>query len=215
MPDIKQLADEIYDAEKTGVPIQPLTERHPALTAADAYAVQLKYAERRMAAGAVVKGKKIGLTSKAMQDMLGVDQPDYGHIFNDMMYDEGEQIDVSQFIQPRIEFEIAFVLKQDIDAGNITAENAADYIDYAVPAAEVIDSRIAGWQIKFEDTVSDNGSAAGAVLGGKQLKLADIDLPAERMEIFKNGMKIDEGYGEAVLGNPLAAVVWLARSLDE
>lgn len=215
MPDIKKLADEIYEAEKTGAPIQPLTERHPELTAADAYAVQLKYAARRMDDGAVVKGKKIGLTSKAMQEMLGVDQPDYGHIFDDMIYKAGEKIDVGRFIQPRIEFEIAFVLKTDIDAENITVDNAADYIDYAVPAAELIDSRIADWQIKFEDTVSDNGSSAGALLGEKQLKLDDIDLPAERMEIFKNGMKIDEGYGSAVLGNPLEAVVWLAKSLGE
>src|SRR5699024_10160607 len=100
-----------------------------------------------------------------MQDMLGVDQPDYGHIFEDMMYKEDEKIDVEKFIKPRIEFEIGFVLKEDIDAENLTSDNVADYFDYALPAAELIDSRIVDWKIKFEDTVSDNAASAGAVLG--------------------------------------------------
>ena len=215
MPDTELLANEIYNAEKTGAPIQPITNMYPDISAGEAYEIQLEYVKKRIAKGATVKGKKIGLTSQAMQDMLGVDQPDYGHIFDDMIYSEGEKIDTSQFIKPRIEFEIAFVLKDDIDADNITSDNVADYIDYALPAAELIDSRICDWKIKFEDTVSDNGSSAGAVLGEKQLKVSDIDLPSERMEIFKNGIKIDEGYGNAVLGNPLEAVVWLAKSLHE
>lgn len=100
-----------------------------------------------------------------MQDMLGVDQPDYGHIFEDMVYKEDEKIDVEKFIKPRIEFEIGFVLKEDIDAEKLTSDNVADYFDYALPAAELIDSRIVDWKIKFEDTVSNNGSSAGAVLG--------------------------------------------------
>jgi len=213
MPDTELLANEIYNAEKTVTPIQPITNMYPDVSQDEAYEIQLEYVKKRLENGAIIKGKKIGLTSQAMQDMLGVDQPDYGHIFDDMMYDEGEKIDIEQFIKPRIEFEIAFVLKEDVDAENLTADNVADYIDYALPAAELIDSRICDWKIKFEDTVSDNGSSAGAVLGNKQLKLSEIDLPAERMEIFKNGIKIDEGYGNAVLGNPLEAVVWLAKAL--
>ncbi|WP_462421974.1 2-keto-4-pentenoate hydratase [Salinicoccus sp. Marseille-QA3877] len=213
MPDTELLANEIYNAEKTVAPIQPITNMYPDISAGEAYEIQLEYVKKRIEQGAEVKGKKIGLTSQAMQDMLGVDQPDYGHIFDDMIYNEGEKIDTEKFIKPRIEFEIAFVLKEDIDADNINSDNVADYIDYALPAAELIDSRICDWKIKFEDTVSDNGSSAGAVLGAKRLKLADIDLPAERMEIFKNGIKIDEGYGNAVLGDPLEAVVWLAKSL--
>ena len=213
MPDTGLLANEIYNAEKTGTPIQPITKRYPDITKDEAYDIQLKYVARRIQDGAIVKGKKIGLTSQAMQDMLGVNQPDYGHIFEDMVYKEGEKIDVEKFIKPRIEFEIAFVLKKDIDVENLTSDNVADYIDYALPAAELIDSRVVDWKIKFEDTVSDNGSSAGAVLGEKLLKLADIDLLADRMEIFQNGIKIDEGYGNAVLGNPLEAVVWLAQGL--
>lgn len=215
MPNIDVLADEIYNAEKTGIAIQPITGRYPEVSSSEAYAIQLKYVERRLGEGSVVKGKKIGLTSKAMQEMLGVDQPDYGHIFDDMIYSESEKIDTGQFIQPRIEFEIAFVLKEDIDAETLSPDNVANYIDYVLPAAELIDSRISDWKIKFEDTVSDNGSSAGAVLGRKQLRLADIDLPSERMEIFKNSRKIDEGYGAAVLGNPLEAVIWLAKSLHK
>ncbi|MCC4723032.1 2-keto-4-pentenoate hydratase [Salinicoccus sp. RF5] len=209
------LGKEIYEAEKTGTPIAPFTERYPDITVDDAYQTQLEYVEKRQADGAVVKGKKIGLTSKAMQEMLGVDRPDYGHIFDDMIHEEGKPIDTGRYIKPRIEFEIAFVLKHDIDGATVERENIAEAVDYAVPAAEIIDSRIRDWKIKFEDTVADNGSSAGAVFGKEQVKLENIDLPSVKMEVFKNGEKLDEGYGSAVLGDPLEAVVWLARALHQ
>ena len=170
---------------------------------------------RRIADGAVVKGKKIGLTSKAMQDMLGVDRPDYGHILDDMIHGEGEPIDTGKYIAPRVEFEIAFVLKEDIDGATVTAGSVREAVDYVVPAAEIIDSRIRDWQIKFEDTVADNGSSAGAVFGAGKMKLEAIDLPKVKMEVYKNDEKLDEGYGSAVLGNPLEAVVWLAKALQQ
>lgn len=211
----EELGNQIYRAEKTSQPISPLTETYPDLTPDQAYAAQLEYVRKRQADGAVVKGKKIGLTSKAMQDMLGVDRPDYGHLFDDMIFTEGEPVDTSRLIAPRVEFEIAFVLKADIDGENVSLETVAKAIDYVVPAAEIIDSRIRDWKIKFEDTVADNGSSAGAVFGKQQVKPDDIDLPSVKMEVFKNGEKLDEGYGSAVLGNPLEAVVWLARALHE
>lgn len=209
------LGDYIYDAEKSLKPVEPFTECFPDITVDEAYGAQLEYVQKRIADGAVVKGKKIGLTSKAMQDMLGVDRPDYGHIFDDMIHDEGTAIDTGKYIAPRVEFEIAFVLKEDIDGGNATVESVAEAIDHVVPAAEIIDSRIKDWKIKFEDTVADNGSSAGAVFGANQVKLDQIDLPSVKMEVFKNDEKLDEGYGSAVLGNPLEAVVWLAKALHQ
>ncbi|CAM4269376.1 2-keto-4-pentenoate hydratase [Lacicoccus alkaliphilus] len=209
------LGEEIYEAEKGVKPIPPITGSHPDITVEEAYRAQLQYVEKRLADGTAIVGKKIGLTSRAMQEMLGVDRPDYGHILDDMVFSEDTAIDTGRFIAPKVEFEIAFVLKEDIDGAKVTLENVADTIDYALPAAEIIDSRIRDWRIKFEDTVADNGSSAGAVLGGGHVPLKNIDLPSVKMEVFKNGEKISEGEGAAVLGNPLKAVVWLAEALHE
>lgn len=215
MPITRELGQDIYEAEKNLQPVAPFTEEYPGITVDEAYATQLQYVEKRVADGAVVKGKKIGLTSKAMQEMLGVDRPDYGHIFDDMIHPEGVPIDTGKYIAPRVEFEIAFVLKADIDGENVTVENVKAAIDYVVPAAEIIDSRIRNWKIKFEDTVADNGSSAGAVFGQNRVKLDQIDLPSVKLEVFKNDEKLDEGYGSAVLGDPLEAVVWLAKALHQ
>jgi 2-keto-4-pentenoate hydratase len=209
------LGEEIYEAEKTLKPIPPITGSHPDITVDEAYQAQLQYVEKRRADGTKIVGKKIGLTSRAMQEMLGVDRPDYGHILDDMVFNEDAAIDTGRFISPKVEFEIAFVLKEDIDGANVTLENVADAIDYALPAAEIIDSRIRDWKIKFEDTVADNGSSAGAVLGAGHVTLNNLDLPSVKMEVFKNDEKISEGEGAAVLGNPLKAVVWLAEALHE
>lgn len=211
----KLLGEEIYEAEKTLKPIPPITENHPDITVDEAYQAQLQYVERRLADGTRVAGKKIGLTSKAMQEMLGVDRPDYGHILEDMIFNEDTPVNAGRFIAPRVEFEIAFILKQDINGADVTIENVADAIEFAVPAAEIIDSRIRDWKIKFEDTVADNGSSAGAVLGETRVPLSEIDLPFVRMEVYKNDEKINEGQGSAVLGNPLKAVVWLAEALHQ
>ena len=213
MTDPKVLGAAIYDAEKNRQPIAPFTTTHPDITADEAYAAQLQYVSQRQAGGATVRGKKIGLTSQAMQNMLGVDRPDYGHIFDDMIFDEHTPIDTSNYIAPRVEFEIALVLNETIDGESATLESVSEAIDYVVPAAELIDSRIKDWKIKFEDTVSDNGSSAGAVIGRQQTRLENVDLPAVQMTVFKNGESTDTGYGSAVLGHPLEAVVWLAREL--
>lgn len=211
--DVKQLGLNIYNAEKDRTPIESFTDQYPDMTEKEAYGVQLAYVDNRQNDGAEIVGKKIGLTSKAMQEMLGVDKPDYGHIFDDMVFDS--TINSESFIWPRVEFEIGFKLKKDIDSNDISMDTVIDAIDYALPVAELIDSRIKDWKIKFEDTVSDNGSSAGMVIGDGQKNLSDIDLPNVKMEVFKNDEKLDEGYGSAVLGDPLEAVVWLAQSLSE
>ncbi|WP_087974111.1 2-keto-4-pentenoate hydratase [Oceanobacillus rekensis] len=212
---IKDAAMEIYEAEKNRQPIDPFTDTDTAISVNDAYQIQLNYVEERKRNGATVKGKKIGLTSKAMQEMLGVDRPDYGHILDDMIFSEGTPIDADRFIAPRVEFEIAFVLKHSLKGPGITLEDVKQAIDYAVPAAELIDSRIKDWKIKFEDTVADNGSSAGAVFGKSKKSLEDLDLPNVEMTVYQNGEFLDQALGSAVLGNPLEAVVWLANALGE
>lgn len=213
--DIQQLAAQLLQAEQTKQPIAPLTETNAGITPADAYAIQLAQIEQKKAQGATVKGLKIGLTSKAMQEMLGVYTPDYGFVLDSMVYEETEALKPSKFIQPKVEFEIAFVFNKQLKGPNVTVEDVIAATDYVVPSVEVIDSRIADWKIKFEDTVADNGSSAGAILGSKQTKLEEIeDLTNIKMTVTKNGEFLDEATSAAVLGNPLNAIVWLANEVS-
>ncbi|WP_028782143.1 2-keto-4-pentenoate hydratase [Thalassobacillus devorans] len=212
---LKEAALEIYEAEKDRQPIAPFTERDATISVDDAYQIQLNYVEERKRNGAVINGKKIGLTSKAMQEMLDVDRPDYGHILDDMVYSDQSPIDADRFIAPRVEFEIAFVLKHSLKGPRLTLDDVKQAIDYVVPAAELIDSRIKDWKIKFEDTVADNGSSAGVVFGEGKKALEELDLPNIEMTVYQNGEFLDRAKGSAVLGNPLEGVVWLANALAE
>lgn len=213
---IQTMAKALAEAEHTKQPIAPLTETYGNITVADAYSVQLSQIRQKVDAGANIEGLKIGLTSKAMQEMLNVYTPDYGFILDTMLYDEFEGLSTESFIQPKVEFEIAFVINKELKGPNVTVQDVIDATAYVVPAIEVIDSRIADWKIKFEDTVADNGSSAGAILGKKRTLLEDIeDIANIRMVVKKNGEFLDEATSSAVLGNPLNAVVWLANELGE
>ena len=213
--DIQKLASQLLNAETTKQAIAPLTETYPSIQPADAYAIQLHQIEQKKQQGASVKGLKIGLTSQAMQEMLGVYTPDYGFILDTMLFQETEPVSIERFLQPKVEFEIAFVFKKALKGPNVTVEDVIDATDYVVPSVEIIDSRIADWKIKFEDTVADNGSSAGAILGKKATPLHEIDdITAIQMRVFKNDELIDEATSAAVLGNPLNAVVWLANELS-
>src|SRR5699024_3438425 len=192
-----------------------LTDRFPSLSRDDAYRIQLIQIDEKVKAGDMIVGKKIGLTSRAMQELLGVNEPDYGHLLQSMMRQDGEVLPIEQFIEPRLESEIAFILKDDLAGPNVRAQDVFEATDYVVPAFEVIDSRIANWDIKFEDTVADNGSSARAVLGGEPTRLTDVDLSHIGMNVYKNGQLIDQAAGAAVMGNPLEAVAWLANALSE
>jgi len=212
--DIQYLSNQLIQAEVTKQPIAPLTETNPNITPADAYAIQLAQIEQKKARGAKVKGLKIGLTSKAMQEMLGVYTPDYGFVLDTMVFDEAQGLESVQFIQPKVEFEIAFVFNKALKGPNVTVQDVIDATAYVVPAIEIIDSRIADWKIKFEDTVADNGSSAGAILGSKRTLLRDInDISKIKMTVMKNGEFLDEATSDAVLGNPLNAIVWLANEV--
>jgi len=213
--DIQLAGEKLLAAERTKEAIAPFTSNAEEITVQDAYDIQLYQIRKKIEAGATVKGLKIGLTSKAMQEMLNVYTPDYGFVLDTMVYDEQEGISEEPFIQPKVEFEIAFVVDKQLKGPNVTIQDVIDATAYVVPAVEIIDSRIEAWKIKFEDTVADNGSSAGAILGKKQTKLSEIeDITNIEMSIYKNGELLDKTTSAAVLGNPLNAVVWLANEVS-
>ena len=184
---IQELSSSLLEAEKTKRVVEPLTISNPGITVDEAYQIQLEQIHRKVEKGSVIVGKKIGATSKAIQQMFQVNQPDYGHLLDDMMFVEGEKVSLDRFIQPKAEFEIAFVLKKDLIGPNVTILDVLEATAYIVPAIEIIDSRIEDWKIQFEDTVADNGSSAGAIIGGKPTSLENIDLSQIGMVIYKNG----------------------------
>lgn len=210
-----KIAQQLIQAEKEKKPIEPLTTTYPNITVADAYQIQMAQTDQKVSEGATIVGKKIGLTSAVMQEMFQVSTPDYGHLLDDMMIVEGENVSIDDYISPKLECEVAFILKDDLHGPGITAEDVRNATAYVVPAFEVIDSRIRDWDIRFEDTVADNGSCARAVLGGNPTTLDALDLEHIGMNFYKNGRLIDTGAGAAVMGNPLEAVAWLANTLGE
>lgn len=210
---IVQAATALRQAAASGQFIAPLREQYPQLDAAGAYAIQRLNTEQRLSAGARIVGSKIGLTSLAVQKQLGVDQPDYGMLFDDMGYGEGLPIPMSGLHQPKIEAEVAFVLGRDLDMERPTLVDVMRAIDFAVPALEIVGSRIAGWNIKFVDTVADNASSSAYVIGGSPRRLADLDLRSCRMRMLAGEQEASSGMGSACLGHPLNAVLWLARTM--
>ena len=163
---IEELAQALYRAEMDRRPIAPLTEKYADITPEEAYQVQLAWVKLKEKDGYRITGKKIGLTSKAMQNMLGVNEPDYGHLFDYMMLSDMEIMNTSELLQPRIEAEVAFILSKDIKGPGVTVADVLAATEYVVPAIEIVDSRIENWKIKLPDTIADNGSSARVVLGG-------------------------------------------------
>ena len=212
---MKILAEMLLTAEKNRKPILPLTESDPGITVDEAYRIQLQVIEMKKSSGQVVVGKKIGITSRAMQTMLGVNEPDYGQILDGMVVMEGEQIRAADLIQPRIEGELAFILKEDLKGPGVTLAHVIRCTEGVIPALEIIDSRIADWKIKLPDTVADNASSARIVLGGKITPILGLDLRTVGMVLEKNGEVVATATGAAVLGNPAQAVAWLANKLAD
>lgn len=208
-----RLAGELYAALRERRVVAPLIERHPDLTIDDAYAISLGFLARRRADGERVVGKKIGVTSKAVQDMLGVHQPDFGFLTNWMQTGEMIDVDAKALIAPRAEAEIAFVLKDSLAGPGVTAADVIAATDYIAPCFEIVDSRIRNWKIGIVDTVADNASCGVFVLGEARADPRDHDLPALHVTVTKNGAALSEGYGHAVQGDPAQAVAWLANTL--
>jgi 2-keto-4-pentenoate hydratase len=209
----EKTAEELRDAYSSG-PIPPLRYALQPSDGVGAYAVQSINTRYWQSRGRRLVGRKIGLTSKAVQVQLGVDQPDFGALFDDMAIPNRGTLKASQVLQPRAEAEIALVLGQGIDNPEATAEQVAAATSYAVAAIEIVDSRIADWKITFADTVADNGSSAFFVLGDERKALAGLDLYTCGMALEVNGMVASSGAGAACLGHPLNAAAWLARTLN-
>ncbi|WP_067471195.1 2-keto-4-pentenoate hydratase [Nocardia amamiensis] len=208
-----ELADELERAERERVPIDPLIARHPGIDVVDAYEIQLINIRRRLDGGARVVGHKVGLSSKAMQQMMGVDEPDYGHLLAEMEVYEDVPVEAGRYLFPRVEVEVGFVLGADLPGADCTeADVLAATVAFA-PAIELIDSRIKDWNIGLADTISDNASSAGFVLGAGRVAPADIDVKAIDAVLTRNGEVVAEGRSDAVLGDPVIAVAWLARKV--
>jgi 2-keto-4-pentenoate hydratase len=215
MSKIENFAAQLAQAEATQVGIDPLTVTDTEITVDEAYYIQLENIKKKLSEGQKIVGKKIGLTSVAVQKMLGVDEPDYGHLLDSMVVENGGTIDCKTMLQPKIEGEIAFVLKKDLKGPNVTAVDVIQATDYVLPALEIVDSRVQDWKIKLQDTVADNASSGLYVLGGKPTKLEDIDLELVGMVLSQNGEMVNTGVGAAALGNPATCVAWLANRLAD
>lgn len=212
--DIQDLAGRLLEAYRTGKPTAPFTPELPAGTGLDvAYRVQQAQVAVWVGGGDVVKGHKVGLASRAIQAQMGVDQPDFGHLTASMFHLEHAPIPRGTFIQPRVEPEVAFVLGRPLAGPGVTIAEAVRAVDHVLPSLEFVDSRIANWEIKIFDTVADNASSGGVVLGSRPVPIDRLDLRLMGCNLFVDGELAATGCGGAVLGSPLNALVWLANTL--
>lgn len=209
----REASTTLVDAEQHNEPVSPLSETFPAIDMEDAYAIQRMGVQRRIAGGARLAGHKIGLTSRAMQEQLNVGEPDYGHLLSDMFVLEGMDIPASELCSPRVEPEVAFVLKHRLAGPGLTVADVLRATAFVLPALEVIDSRIADWRIALPDTVADNASSARVVLGASPVPVDRFDLRLIGAVLWKKGKVEETGASGAVLGNPASAVCWLANEL--
>jgi len=203
----------LLDAYASKTPIAPLTETYENVSVDDAYAIQLMQIETFIESGRTIKGHKVGLTSAAMQKMLGVDKPDYGHLVEDFFYLEHLPIPTEVFLQPRVEPEIAFVLKRSLQGPGVTVAEAIASVDFVIPALEIVDSRIAEWKISLVDTIADNASSGAVVLGSTPKLLRQVDLRLTGAVMTCDGQIMGTGTGGAVLGSPINSLVWLANTV--
>lgn len=211
----EQIAQLLRAAELDKKAIAPITPHIGKDNLNMAYEIQQINVEQRISEGAIKIGKKIGLTSFAVQKQLGVDQPDFGVLFNEMEILNGQSISFEQLMQPKIESEIAFVLGMDLDSDTLTMLDVLSSIDYCLPALEIVGSRIANWEIGICDTIADNASASHYVLGHTPKTLDEFDVINCKMTLHKNGTLASEGVGSACLGSPLNALLWLAKKMND
>tara|TARA_R110002096_G_scaffold420735_1_gene625969 strand:- start:9985 stop:10776 length:792 start_codon:yes stop_codon:yes gene_type:complete len=213
--DLNKAAKLIRDSHETNVPCNPLHDFIDSDDVKAGYAIQEINTAHWLEQGRKLVGRKVGLTAKSVQSQLGVDQPDFGMLYADMSYTDNQDIPLSKLIQPKIEGEIAFVLKEDLDQEQMTITDVMRAVDYAVAAFEVVDSRIADWNIKIMDTIADNASSGFYVLGTEPRNLSEIDLHLCGMVVEHLGEPVSSGAGAACLGNPLNATLWLAKTMVE
>jgi len=211
--DIQTVAKILREAADSKITCDPIRDIIGITDLSKAYEIQAINSKIRIAGGARVVGSKIGLTSVAVQKQLGVDQPDYGLLFDDMEVLNGGEISYKELMQPKVEAEIAFVLKKDLNSTSITTSEMLSAIDYALPAIEIVGSRVKDWNIKITDTIADNASASHFVVGHQPTRLENIDLINCKMSMYKNGEEVSKGTGSACLGSPINACIWLAKTM--
>jgi 2-keto-4-pentenoate hydratase len=211
----EEIAGALREAESSRKPIAPLASRWPDLEVADAYAIQRENVGASIRAGASIRGHKVGLSSRVMQDMMGVHEPDYGHLLDDMFVFEGHSVAMADLIQPRVEIEVAFVLGSPLPKQGCNVADVLRATEFVLPSIEIIDSRIADWKIGIVDTIADNASSAKVVLGGNPVRLTDVDVRQIGASLRLNGEVVETGTSAAVLGNPVTSVAWLAQTIGE
>lgn len=209
-----ELAADLAQAERSRLPIAPLTAAHPDIDVVDAYEIQLINIRQRVAEGARVLGHKVGLSSKAIQQMMGVDEPDYGHLLDEMQLFEDTPVKVGRYLWPRVEVEVGFILNADLPGADCTEDDVLAATEALVPSIELIDTRITDWKIELCDTIADNASSAGFVLGKARVSPHDLDVKGIDAVLTRNGEVVAKGRTDAVLGNPVTAVAWLARKVE-
>lgn len=207
---IQQCADQLLEAQRSGIACGPIRELIGDSDLESAYAVQNLITANRLLKGDVIVGKKIGLTSTSVQKQIGVDQPDYGVLFHSMEVMNGSTVDWNELMQPKVEAEIAFYLKEDLLSPKTSIAQVLSAIEFAVPSIEIVGSRIDNWNIRITDTIADNASASHFVIGHGLRSLSSIDLLSCKMELLKNGEKVSHGTGADCLGSPINATWWLA-----
>lgn len=210
----EQLAADLAQAERRHRPIAPLTAAHPEIDVVDAYEIQLINIRQRVAEGARVVGHKVGLSSEAMQKMMGVDEPDYGHLLDEMQVFEDKPVKAANYLYPRVEVEVGFILGDDLPGAECTEDDVLEATAAFAPAIELIDTRITDWKIALCDTIADNASSAGFVLGAGRVSPKDIDIKSIDAVLTRNGEVVAKGRSDAVLGNPVTAVAWLSRKVE-
>lgn len=215
LPPVRELAAQLLQAQATATPIQPFSERFTGYDTAAAYRIQQALVEQKLAQGHVIIGKKIGFTSEKLRRQFNVDEPDYGVLFEDCVLMEHEPLEIEKLYSPRVEAEIAFVLKSDLDKPGITAADVVRATEGIMPAIEIVDTRFEDWRVTVPDTIADQAGNARIVLGGVMKPLEDFDLRYIGLSIFKNGKLMDSATGSTVFGNPVHAVVWLANKMYE
>jgi 2-keto-4-pentenoate hydratase len=211
--DRRRAADILAAAERDRRPVPPLVEQFPEMDVVDSYEIQLLNIRQRLSAGVTVNGHKVGLSSEAMQKMMGVDEPDYGHLLSDMEVFPDRPVEAARYCYPRVEVEVGFILGGTLPGEGCTEDDVIAATEAVAPAIELIDSRIVDWRIGLVDTIADNASSAGYVLGPERVAPTDLDLTRIEARLLRNGEKAAEGRSDAVLGNPVTAVAWLARKV--
>lgn len=209
----QKLADLLASVDKEPIEVEIVKQLLSTDAEAEAYAIQARNIEKQLQQNATVTGKKIGLTNPKVQQQLGVDQPDFGVLLNHMDFSEESAILAEHFIQPKIEVELAFLIKKNIEQPIQTIEEMQQYISYVIPSFEIVDSRIEDWKIRFVDTVADNASSAAYVLSGERKAITEVDCAAVKMTLTQNGELVSEGSGLECLGNPLNAAMWLVNKM--